>query len=99
MLVINFLIGLLVILGTLFIVGITRGNRISQKTWVILWSVVSVAFVCFLVASAFIDNENMLNFALGGSVGYVIAVTIHTIHHAIEEVGKKGKQKLNTKFP
>jgi hypothetical protein len=88
LLITNFLIGFAFILGTLFLVGITRGNRISQKTWVILWSIISLTFVLFLIFSAILENEIILNYALGGSVGYVTAISIHTLDHAIKEVKK-----------
>ena len=88
LLITNFLIGFAVILGSLFIVGITRGNKVSQKTWVILWSIISFSFVLFLIISAILENEIILNYALGGSVGYVTAVSIHTIDHAVKEFKK-----------
>jgi hypothetical protein len=88
LLIINFLIGFAVILGSLSIVGITRGNKVSQKTWVILWSIVSFSFALFLIISAVLENEIILNYALGGSVGYVTAVSIHTIDHAVNEFRK-----------
>ena len=88
LLITNFLIGFAVILGSLSIVGITRGNKVSQKTWVILWSIVSFSFALFLIISAVLENEIILNYALGGSVGYVTAVSIHTIDHAVNEYRK-----------
>jgi hypothetical protein len=88
LLITNFLIGFAVILGSLSIVGITRGNKVSQKTWVILWSIVSFSFALFLIISAVLENEIILNYALGGSVGYVTAVSIHTIDHAVNEFRK-----------
>lgn len=84
----SFIIGFAVILGSLFLIGITRGNRVSQKTWVILWTIISVGFVAFLVISVIVYDETLLNYALGGSVGYVAAVSIHTLDHAIEELRK-----------
>ena len=86
----NFLIGFIVILGCLFLVGITRGNKVSQRTWVILWSLISFSFALFLMVSAILQNEVILNYALGGSVGYVVAVSIHTLDHAIKEFRKYG---------
>jgi len=88
LLITNFLIGFAIILGSLSIVGITRGNKVSQKTWVILWSIVSFSFALFLIISAVLENEIILNYALGGSVGYVTAVSIHTIDHAVNEFRK-----------
>jgi len=89
-LIVDFLIGFLVILGCLFVIGITRGNRVSPKTWAMLWSEISFAFALFLIGAAFFENEDILNFALGGSVGYVTAVSIHTIDHAVKEVRRSG---------
>jgi hypothetical protein len=79
--IINFSIGFVVVLGCLFLVGITRGRRVSQKTWVILWLIVSLLFASFLVACFILDEAVFLSYALGGSLGYVIAVTIHTTEH------------------
>lgn len=84
----NFLLGFAIVLGSLFTVGITRGNKISQKTWVILWSLISFSFIIFLIISAILEDETILNYALGGSVGYVTAVSIHTLDHAIKEFRK-----------
>jgi TctA family transporter len=84
----NVLIGFAVILGSLFIVGITRGNKVTQKTWVILWSIISFSFTLFLIVAAILENEIILNYALGGSVGYVTAVSIHTLDHALKEFRK-----------
>ena len=88
LLITNFLIGFTVVLGSLFIVGITRGNKVSQKAWVLLWSIISFSFVLFLIVSTILESEIILNYALGGSVGYVTAVSIHTIDHAIKEFRK-----------
>ncbi len=87
--IVNFLIGFVVVLGCLFLIGITRGRRISQKTWVFLWTIVSLLFAIFLITSAIIGDETLLSYSLGGSIGYVTAVSIHTIEHAIKET-KKG---------
>jgi hypothetical protein len=83
----GFLIGFFVIFGCLFLIGITRGKWVSQKVWVFLWLTVSVLFVVFLCAS-FVLETVLLSFALGGSLGFVIAVTIHTTGHAINEIRK-----------
>jgi hypothetical protein len=83
----DFLIGFFVVLGCLFLVGITRGKWVSQKTWVFLWLTVSLLFAVFLCVS-FVLETVLLSFALGGSVGFVIAVAVHTTGHAIKEIRK-----------
>jgi len=83
----DFLIGLIVVFGCLFLVGITRGKWVSQKTWVFLWLTVSLIFAVFLCV-AFVLETIFLSFALGGSLGFVIAVTVHTTEHAIKEIRK-----------
>jgi len=83
----DFLIGFCVVFGCLFLVGITRGKWVSQKTWVFLWSTVSFLFAIFICVS-FVLETVFLSFALGGSLGFVIAVAIHTVQHAIKEVRK-----------
>jgi len=81
LLIIDFLIGFFVVLGCLFLVGITRERRVSQKTWVALWSTVSLALALFVVVSFVLGQEILQTCALGGSLGYIVAVTIHTIQH------------------
>lgn len=83
----DFLIGFIVVLGCLFLVGITRGKWVSQKTWVFLWLAVSVVFAVFLCVS-FVLETIFVGFALGGSLGFVIAVAVHTTQHAIKEIKK-----------
>jgi hypothetical protein len=86
---IDFLIGFCVVFGCLFLVGITRGKWVSQKTWVFLWSTASLLFAVFICVS-FVLETVFLSFALGGSLGFVIAVAVHTIQHAIIEIRKSG---------
>ncbi len=99
LLIINFLVGFVVILGCLFLIGITRGRGISQKTWVFLWSIVSLIFAIFLIISVIIGGDMLINYSLGGSIGYVTAVSIHTIDHAIEETRKGRKGEVATPTP
>jgi hypothetical protein len=82
----DFLIGFFVVFGCLFLVGITRGKWVSQKVWVFLWLTVSLLFAVFLCVAFVL--ETVLSFALGGSLGFVIAVAVHTTGHAINEIGK-----------
>jgi len=84
---VDFLIGFFVVFGCLFLVGITRGKWVSQKTWVFLWTAVSLLFAVFLCVS-FVLETSLVSFALGGSLGFVVAVAIHTIQHAIREIKK-----------
>jgi CHASE2 domain-containing sensor protein len=83
----DFLIGFFVVFGCLFLVGITRGKWVSQKVWVFLWLTVSLLFAVFLCVS-FVLETVFVSFALGGSLGFVIAVTAHTSEHAIKETRK-----------
>jgi hypothetical protein len=84
---VDFLLGFFVVFGCLFLVGITRGKWVSQKTWVFLWLTVSLVFAIFICVS-FVVEAVLLSFALGGSLGFVIAVAVHTIQHAINEIRK-----------
>jgi hypothetical protein len=83
----DFIAGFLVVFGCLFLIGITRGKWVSQKVWVFLWLTVSFLFAVFLCV-AFVLGEVFLSFALGGSLGFVIAVAVHTTGHAIIEIRK-----------
>ena len=83
---VDFLVGFIVIFGYLFLVGITRGKWVSQKVWVFLWSAVSLIFAVFLCVSFILDM--FTSFALGGSLGFVIAIAVHTVQHAINETRK-----------
>jgi len=70
------------------IIGITRNRFVSQKIWVIIWSIISF-FLATLILFAFITNDTMMiDLALGSSFGFVMAIGIHVIHHVIEEFQK-----------
>jgi len=79
--IVDFMIGFFVVLGCLFLVGITRRRRVSQKTWVILWSIASLVLALFLVVAFIVEDVVFLSCALGGSLGYVVSVAVHTIQH------------------
>jgi hypothetical protein len=79
--IVNFSIGFLVVLACLFLVGITRGRRVSPKTWSILWSIISSVLALFVLLSFILEETGLSSYALGGSLGYIVAVTIHTIQH------------------
>jgi hypothetical protein len=78
--IISFAIGTASVLLALCAVGVTRGRGISQKRWALVWVVFSLALVVFIVA-AFAFQPKLIVFSLGGAVGYIIAVAIHTMQH------------------
>ncbi len=86
-----FLVGAGVILGMLTAIGITRNRYMSQKTWVILWTIISFSFAAFILAGFISYDANLIDFALGGSLGFVVAISIHVLHHTLEEI-KKGQE-------
>jgi uncharacterized membrane protein len=53
---------------------------------------VSLLFALFLVISFFLETI-LASFALGGSLGYVTAVTIHTIDHARDETKNRKRNR------
>ena len=61
-------------------IGVTRGRGISQKRWALVWVVFSLVLVVLIVA-AFAFQPNLTVFSLGGAVGYIIAVAVHTLKH------------------
>jgi succinate-acetate transporter protein len=79
--IISFTIGSATVLLALFALGITRGHRISQKRWAMAWFLFSLALAFFIVA-AFAFQPDLTVFSLGGAVGYIVAVAIHTMQHA-----------------
>lgn len=83
-----FATGCAVLLGLLAVIGITRNRFISQKAWVIAWTVISVSFAAFIASAYFLANPVMIDAALGGSLGFVLAISIHVAHHAVEEIRK-----------
>jgi hypothetical protein len=83
----DFVIGFLIVFGCLFLIGITRGKWVSQKVWVFLWLTFSLLFAVFLCVT-FVLEAVFSSFALGGSLGFVIAVAVHTTGHAIKEAKK-----------
>jgi len=78
--ILSFAVGSATVLLALYALGITRGRGISQKRWVIVWFVFSLALAVFIVA-AFAFQPDLIVFSLGGAVGYIIAVAVHTLKH------------------
>ena len=85
------LVGFVLLFSSLMLVGITRGRWVSQKLWVILWSSISIIFAVSILLALLLDNPSLVAVVLGGSLAYVIAVTIHTLDHTIEELRKDRK--------
>jgi hypothetical protein len=82
----QFLTGFALSFGLLLLLGITRARRLSQKTWVILWTVYSLALAVFIVVASLGRYLVLDGWALGAALGYVVAVGWHTLHHALEEM-------------
>jgi hypothetical protein len=85
------LVGFVLLLSSLMLIGITRGRWVSQKLWVILWSSISIIFALSILLALLLGNPSLVSLVLGGSLAYVIAVTIHVLHHTIEEIRKDRK--------
>jgi hypothetical protein len=47
------------------------------------------SFSFFILLALLVENPALTYLILGGSFAYVMAVTIHTLHHTIEEIRKK----------
>ncbi len=92
-----FFIGLAVILGMLMLVGITRNRLTSQKAWVIIWTIISFSFATFVLIAFLIDVPDVISSALGGSFGFIVAITIHVLDHSIEEIRKEKDAKTTNK--
>src|SRR5512139_212457 len=90
-----FLIGLAIILGVLAAVGITRNRLTSQKNWVIIWTFVSFLFAAFVLIAFLVDVPDVSAAALGGSLGFVLAISIHVLHHTLEEIQKEKDAKAS----
>nr|MDO8112823.1 hypothetical protein [Candidatus Sigynarchaeota archaeon] len=84
-----FLVGIGVILGLFAAIGITRNQFMSQKTWVILWTIISFSFAAFILLAFILYDASLIDFALGGSLGFVVAISIHVLHHTLEEIQKE----------
>ncbi len=91
------MIGLAVILGVLMAVGITRNRLTSQKAWVIIWTIISFSFAAFVLIAFIVDFADVISAALGGSLGFILAISIHVLHHSLEEIQKEkaGKTSKN----
>lgn len=89
----QFLTGFALSFGLLLLLGITRAQQLSQRMWVILWTLYSLALAVFIVI-AFLGRHLVLgDWALGAALGYVVAVGWHTLHHALEEIrGQENEQ-------
>jgi hypothetical protein len=91
--IIQFLTGFALSFGLLLLLGITRAQWLSQRMWVILWTLYSLGLAVFIVI-AFVGRHLALDgWALGAALGYVVAVGWHTFHHALEEIGEQGDQR------
>lgn len=84
-----FLSGAAGMTGILFLLGITRGRFVRQKTWVVLWFSLSVVVAGFIVVSRFFPAPGCSSLALGLSLGYVVGIAIHTLGHFLEELRAK----------
>ena len=82
----QFLTGFALSFGLLLLLGITRARRLSQKMWVVLWTLHSLALAVFIVISFLGRHLGLDGWALGAALGYVVAVGWHTFHHALEEI-------------
>jgi len=82
----QFLTGFALSFGLLLLLGITRARRLSQKMWVILWTLHSLALAVFIVIAFLGRHLGLDGWALGAALGYVVAVGWHTFHHALEEI-------------
>ncbi len=89
--VISFIAGCGVVLGVLAAIGITRNQFMSQKTWVIAWTIISFSFAGYIVIAFVLADVTLVDSALGGSLGFVVAISIHVLHHTLEEI-KKGQK-------
>ena len=85
-----FVIGCAVMLALLATIGITRNRFVSQKGWVIAWTLISFSFAAFIMVSFFLADPLMIEAALGGSLGFVLSISIHVLHHTLEEMKKPG---------
>ncbi len=85
----QFLTGFALSFGLLLLLGITRARRLSQKMWVILWTLHSLALAVFIVIAFLGRHLGLDGWALGAALGYVVAVGWHTFHHALEEIGEQ----------
>jgi hypothetical protein len=81
----DFIFGLIIMLGTLSFIGITKQKFMNQKNWLIIWTIISIMFASFIVVAFILYNPVLINLALGGSLGFVLAIAIHVIEHTIRE--------------
>ena len=88
-----FLVGFGMILGILTFIGITRNQFTSQKTWVFIWTIISFLFAAFILISYILDDAILIEITLGGSLGFVLAISIHVLHHTLEEIRNERKAK------
>ena len=80
-----FFAGTVVMFGSLAGIGLTRGRWVSATRWVALWCSTSVALLAAMVAGLVLSGE-VLELSHGLAFGYVIGVTVHTVHHALDTV-------------
>lgn len=81
----EFVLGILTVFGSLVGLGITKGRWLRQNQWVLVWFSVS-AFLAILMAVEFLLGGGPSDLVHGMSLGYVLGVTLHTAHHFMEAV-------------
>jgi len=85
----RFLTGFALSFGLLWLLGIVRARRLSRRAWVSLWTLYSLSLAVFIVIGFLAAHQRLDDWVLGAALGYVVAVSWHTLHHALE--GMKGE--------
>jgi len=71
-------------LAGLSALGITRGRWIRQDRWVALWVAVSASLLAVMAVDLAIA-DGISPWVYGVALGYVAGVTLHTVHHFLEQ--------------
>ena len=81
----EFVAGILIMFSVLATAGFTRGRWLTQRVWVISWFSISATLALAIVLD-FAYRKGTSELLYGLAAGYVLGVTVHTLHHAVQEL-------------
>ena len=78
---INFVIGFMITFGLLFVIGLTKARKMSDRIWCIWWVLFSSILIIIIIFGMIIDKIGFYRGILGMASAYIISVSIHVYTH------------------
>jgi len=73
----------------LALIGITRNRWLNVRSWTAMWTGVSLALAVLMVVAVADGGSQVMEAVLGAALGYVASVSVHTLHHYLEEARRR----------